>query len=384
MPASGTLSIIPPAAGTGSASVKVQMSAAVATSSDADCVFAFSTYGHTAYHANADDADGDAHELASLDVLGPEPMGGLRSPMGFDDAAIWDIFELDDPAVRHRFCTAVPLGRLILNLRLCMYCGSPLSLGCTDRLRRPGTFFCYWRYYTGRCDYCGWWYVTHMAHDAGDIIDDQYVYRHAHAVMRRFDPFALDTPLRLAREFLARNPHKLARFDPFRFEDLLVACLQDVFSDGTIIKVGGRKDGGVDIKAVTIGGDTTLIQVKRRSDFSKSEGVQTVRELQGVMLQHGVPRGMVITTARGFSPQSRVEAARPSAFWECYSMDLLTLTDIRDLLGPPSVREASPWGAHGIRLDVVDPGWIGRDDWIDWAVLPPRVCDHGWGFPWPR
>lgn len=361
------------------ASVTLQASA---DWSDTDRVFGYSAYGHTAYDADARDDIGRAHELASSAMVRPDELDTDAGSFLPDDDTIWDHFELDNPAVRNRFQSRVPLGRLLLNLRLCMYCESPLSLGCTDRLPRPGAFSCSWQYYTGRCGQCGWWYVTHLEHDGGSIIADLYAYNHAHAVMRRFDALALDTPLELAREFLARNPHKMARFDPFRFEDLLADCLRDVFSDANVIKVGGRKDGGIDIKAVTMGGETTLIQIKRHADFSKSEGVRAIRELQGVMLQRGIPRGMVITTAHGFSPQAQREAARPSRFWECYSMDLLTLADVKDLLGPPGVIAASPWEAHGIRLDVVDPAWSGSNEWIDWAVLPPRVRDHGWGSPW--
>lgn len=127
-----------------------------------------------------------------------------------------------------------------------------------------------------------------------------------------------------------------------------------------------------------------LIQVKRHADFTKAESVKTVRELQGVMLQRGVPRGMIITTARGFSAQARAEAARATRFLQCYSMELLTLADVKDLLGAPAVRDVSPWRAHGITLDVVKPRWTGSDDWIDWAVLPVRVRDHGLGSAWLR
>jgi hypothetical protein len=49
-----------------------------------------------------------------------------------------------------------------------------------------------------------------------------------------------------------------------------------VMGDCEVVHLGGRKDGGIDIKAVRGDGRTTLIQVKRRSDFGRREGVQVI------------------------------------------------------------------------------------------------------------
>ncbi len=263
----------------------------------------------------------------------------------------------------------VPLGRALARTRRCMYCGVVLARGTTDDFRLREREFV-WRYETSECFACGWWCVSYrfgqrsFAYEAED-------YQHAYAVMRRFDPFALDTPLALAREYLARNPHKLSRFDPFRFEALMAACIGDYFGgDCQISLLGGRKDKGIDIKAVQANGLITLIQVKRHADFSKGESVQTVRDLHGVMLREQVFRGMIVSTARRFSPDARDEVARVGRNLSYYSMELLPLSDVVDLLGKPAPRRRSPWEAHGIRIDQPEPSWGGGEDWIDRSALP--------------
>jgi hypothetical protein len=355
--------------------------------SDADApdeyVFGYEAVAYTKCVSHAEDEEGRAYVLASSRTSIPAES---KEP-GNEDRRIWKLFDLDQAAVRAHFRDEFLLGRLLINLRVCMYCCSPLVHGQTDDQRifgRGGPFFLgnHWRYYTGLCPGCGWWYVTHLHEETGDIIDDVHNFSHAYATMRRYDPYAIDTPLALARDYLARNQHRLARFDPYRFEELLTECLREVFGDADIVKLGGRKDGGIDIKAVRTGGDTTLIQVKRRADFSKREGVRAVRELHGVMLRDGVPRGMVITTARDFTRQAREEVARAGRHLEHYSMELLPLADVMALLGPPRACASSPWAAHGIRLDQAMPAWGGEEDWVDRTAVPGEVAGQAWGSPW--
>ena len=150
----------------------------------------------------------------------------------------------------------------------------------------------------------------------------------------------------------------------------MAECLIDVFGDGEIIKLGGRKDGGVDIKAVRSDGETTLVQVKRRADFSKKEGVITVRELHGVMLRERIPRGMIISTAHDSSPAARDEVAQTRRALRHYSMELLPLADVVSLLGGPAAPTERPWEQSGIRLDQNAPGWPGCETWIDRSALP--------------
>jgi hypothetical protein len=264
----------------------------------------------------------------------------------------------------------VHLGYLLTGTRRCLYCGTPLRAGQTDDFRFAAIRAHLWRYETAECPVCHWWCVIHRE-ECRELQGNFKTFTHAYAVMRQFDPLALDTPLSLAREYILHNPHKLARFDPFRFEDLIADGLKDYYGDAEIIKLGGRSDRGIDIKAVRTNGETTLIQVKRRADFSRREGVRVVRELHGVMLREGVPRGMVVSTASDFSRAARAEVAQARQNLCGYSMELLPLSDVVEILGSPAVQHEAPWRAQGIRIDLPEPDWPATNEvWIERQVLP--------------
>jgi hypothetical protein len=276
-----------------------------------------------------------------------------------------------------RYAREVPFGEVLVFAKHCPYCGTRLILGQTENFRywdRPGG----WRYETNECKACGWWTVNHLRFEKG-LEDAFYDFSSTYAVMKRFDPVALDTPLSLAREYLARNPHRSARFDPFRFEGLMADCLRDCYGDSEIIQLGGHGDGGVDVKAIRADGEVTLIQVKRREDLLAREGVQTVRELHGVMLRDGVARGMVLSTACDFTRGARAEVARAAQTVRGYKMELLSLADIAELLQVPLGRYCPPWRAHGIGLKDPDPAWATADTpqpWIEREVLSREIAEQ--------
>ncbi|HEX7278105.1 MAG TPA: restriction endonuclease [Solirubrobacterales bacterium] len=332
------------------------------TAREADCVLGYAEFAHTGFHPDYEDDQGAALRLA-----------GKGKPADMDewDRDVWRMFNLDDPATRRRYQEQVPLGRVLQRTRHCIYCSTPLVRGETADLRLVERDFV-WQYQTKECPFCGWWCVTYKLEQRLFAWDEED-YFHAYAVMRRFDPLALDTPLSLARDFLSRNPHKLARFDPFRFESLMADCLRDYFGDGEIRKIGGRNDRGIDIKVIFAGGQTLLVQVKRHSDFLRREGVDVVRALHGVMLREGVPRGMVISTAHDYTQEARAEVEQTSQNLQGYSMDLLAYDDVVSLLGEPSQPRRSPWEAQGIRIDQPPSDWQGGEDWIDRSVLPAPI-----------
>ncbi|MGN6189875.1 MAG: restriction endonuclease [Conexibacter sp.] len=230
----------------------------------------------------------DAFYLARV---GDPALARARNPWA------WEAWGLDDPATYRRYRDSVPLGRVLTGLRACWHCEGDMYVGRTTS--RPVSDSGWkWFYRVAQCPRCGWWLVSRVHYSLG-MYGIAELYEHTYAVLRRFDPLAVETPLALAREHLARNPHRAARFDPFRFEELMADCLRECYGDSEIVKLGGRRDGGIDVKAVRTDGTTTLIQVKRRSDFSRREGVEVVRALHGVMLREGATHGMVISTARG-------------------------------------------------------------------------------------
>jgi hypothetical protein len=226
----------------------------------------------------------------------------------------------------------------------------------------------YERFHRALCPTCNWWVVGFEDSQFSPFYGDIDRWQLAYGVATVYDPLSVDTPVSAARDFLARHPDNLARFDPFRFEDLMVSCLRDYFGDGDVVKVGGRKDRGIDIVAYRATGETVLIQVKRRADFSKRETVVPVRALHGVMFREGVSHGMVITTASAFTQDAHQEVSAAAERLEHYSMELLTEPDVVDLLRLRT--ESSQTMLDEVGLDFSRrPQWLCRPQWIDATAL---------------
>lgn len=195
-------------------------------------------------------------------------------PTGYDDR--WRAFGLNQPIVYEHYRDNLPLAEVLASVAQygrCLYCGSRMRVAQSRHRNASDGSSWKWAYTGAQCNRCGWWAVEHEETPIDADIDEHRSY--AYAVLREFDPLALDVPMKRARDYLGRHPHKLARFDPFRFEELMADCLKDYFGEAEIIKVGGRRDGGIDLKVIRTGDVSVLVQVKRRADFARREGVHT-------------------------------------------------------------------------------------------------------------
>lgn len=306
------------------------------------------------------DSEYDAISLATSD-----------DPIAAKESSLWATYRLDDPERYHFFRNYIPWGDVLTGAAYrkngCVYCGQAMAYTNTGHERIEDTSWLY-SYRKAICGNCGWWVVTCLEESLG-IYGVAEEATHAYAVLKQFDPTALHTPLNLARDYLARNHHQLTRYDPYRFEELMADCLRDYFGDAEIVKLGGRHDGGIDIKAVRTNGQTVLIQTKCHADFAKKESVRAVRELHGVMLSEGVPHGMIITTARDFSQAARAESEKASRRLKGYSMELISLEGVVDLLGAPRGHSREPWKELGIQTEG-RATWEGTEDWVERSALP--------------
>ena len=121
-------------------------------------------------------------------------------------------------------------------------------------------------------------------------------------------------------------------------------CLRSEYAPCEVYHVGKTGDGGgIDLKLVLSDKETFLIQVKRRSDLSKREGVNVVRELNGVLFREGVSKGMVISTARGYTKAAERELNVKTDTSETYLVRLLDYYDIVKMLNLPMVNPYRPW-----------------------------------------
>jgi hypothetical protein len=219
----------------------------------------------------------------------------------------------------------------------CIYCGRSMRNVIRYKISAPGHLELYFR--VRLCEFCGWWTRSMACHQGQDISDEDALI----GVAKRFNVSQADVPINDLRIYLSKHPHDLAHVNPFAFEQLIFECLKDRFgADVEVIKIGGRKDRGIDILLIRNRSEKTLVQIKRRKNISLAEGVSVVRELNGVLFREQVAKGMVITTAKKFSSEARKEAKIEAV--EKHEVGLFTFGDVVNLLGVRNYANSyAPW-----------------------------------------
>jgi hypothetical protein len=221
--------------------------------------------------------------------------------------------------------------------RLCRFCGAftPLFLDRECRAARA------------LCDKCGYWMVIEMPDLGG-----WHSYRPTPCtvgVVRKYSISALDAPLHDLQRFLRTHPEHLAHVNPVAFEELIAACMRAAFRPCNIVRVGGTGDGGIDLLFVKPDAGHYLVQVKRRGNIERNEGVEVVRTLNGVLFREGVAKGMVVSTAKAFTRAAEKETQVRTGGLE-YEMRLYGFSDIVSWLELDFTEPYQPWSR-------VNAGW---------------------------
>lgn len=230
----------------------------------------------------------------------------------------------------------------------CLYCGGGMNTPWDDDEYDPYPQKRFFENMSGEgyqrehyhCHACGWWLIDYSYRASSDddmawsLNESIYI----QGVLRYFDVSAADAALEDLAFWLKRREESISDIDPFRFEDLVKAALEQKFGAGEVRKIGGRKDRGIDLILFESSADPVIVQVKRRTHLNRSESVATVRALNGVLLRSRRAKGMVITTSRSFSPDAirEVEETRRNHLdgpFSRYSIDMVGLRDFLKLLG---------------------------------------------------
>ncbi|WP_315833497.1 restriction endonuclease [Bradyrhizobium prioriisuperbiae] len=205
------------------------------------------------------------------------------------------------------------------------------------------------------CPNCGWWALEaegqHEYANGGDGDGSDYSnhYRLICGVARKFPLSASEVPVAELRRWITKHPDHVALVDPFVFEEIIADCFKDHFPNSQVTRVGGRKDRGIDIHIIHNDDEQILVQIKRRSNLLSTESVTVVRELNGVLFRERIPKGIVVTTAKTFSPAAKEEIARAAAMnrdsshFERYDVELFDHQAVIELLNLRSQRRPAPW-----------------------------------------
>jgi restriction system protein len=173
------------------------------------------------------------------------------------------------------------------------------------------------------CTWCGWWLDNVEHFDPKN--DGRFTYEIGTlSVLTQFEAGKQDLPLPVLARELERRPNVLYDIHSKKFEQLVGAICSE-FSRVKAHVVGRSGDRGIDV--VLLDGERRVaIQVKRRLDETRSEGVREVREFLGAMVSEGFRRGILVTTADHFTPAAL--ATRDRAV-ELNAVDEFELVDVR-------------------------------------------------------
>ncbi len=188
------------------------------------------------------------------------------------------------------------------------------------------------------CEHCGWWQL--ISGGGGYGLKTCKLHR---GLLKEYSLDSLDAPLNELRAFLRKHPSDVAHVNPTVFERLMEDCLRDKYDSCEVFHVGGTADRRIDLILIKSNEGPRLIQVKRRSDLSSTEGVNVVRELNGVLFRDNVAKGMVITTASRFTKPAIDETTVWTQTGQTYDMKLLSYSDVVELFDVKPRRPHEPW-----------------------------------------
>lgn len=175
------------------------------------------------------------------------------------------------------------------------------------------------------CKTCGWWFSIENA----DQCNDGYAVSYS-AILQSFDIASADIPLEILKAELPKNISNIHSINTKRMEDLVADILRGVY-DCEVHQLGYTKDKGIDL-ILLHGNSPIAVQVKRRMDSDRTEGVSAIREFLGAAMLQRHNNLMYVTTARKFSKDA-IDAAKESVnLGLTKSFDLLSMDKLNYLL----------------------------------------------------
>lgn len=177
----------------------------------------------------------------------------------------------------------------------------------------------------GVCNSCGWWYAIENA----DQCNDGYAVSYA-AILQTFDSTSPSLPLEILKSELPKNIHRIHSINPRKMQDLIADILRGAYNCD-VHQLGYTRDKGIDL--ILLSGDSSVaVQVKRREDPNKTEGVGGIREFLGAAMLQGFDNLMYVTTARKFSKDAEDAAQDSKDLGLVERFELISIDKLQALL----------------------------------------------------
>lgn len=214
----------------------------------------------------------------------------------------------------------------------CPYCGEPLARPVATWVHETTAT----KVNIDVCSVCGFW--------RREFDDSLHGRQWAIPYTRAFQPEAHVPALRELAAQVRAAPDRLYTLSAKSFELFVGTVLGDLM-DCEVKHVGGTNDGGVDL-LVLDADPPLLVQVKRRTHFGSSEGVEVVKTMFASLYAAGQRRGMVVTTANRFTRGAKDWARAPALVKDSFMLELVDMQRLIDMTRRPFQDVEPAWEAY--------------------------------------
>ena len=173
------------------------------------------------------------------------------------------------------------------------------------------------------CPQCGWFQLIKSINDY-DYKDHGYQ-RIVRSIIKEFDLSSREAPLRELSNYLAKKPGDIYHIHSQKMEELVCAVFKEHFNC-EVIHCGRSGDKGIDLFLV-LSDELIPVQVKRRMHPGRTEPVDTVLKMLGVMYRDGFRKAKIVSTAERYSPSAIEDAQNVVDNGKADSIELLNLQD---------------------------------------------------------